>query len=98
MSPSEIEPGTFHLVAHCLNQLRNRSPRISLWQLFFRMTKQETTVYFPTIRDYCVDIKEQRIEMLTCVETSTWCSVEAEAAPLGPRFPVDPPRDPATGR
>jgi len=36
--------------------------------------------------------------MLTCVETSTWCSVEAEAAPLGPRFPVDPPRDPATER
>jgi hypothetical protein len=42
--------------------------------------------------------KRTKNRMLTCVETSTWCSVEAEAAPLGPRFPVDPPRDPATGR
>ena len=53
---------------------------------------------FRIVQDYFVGIKEQRVEMLTCVETSTWCSVEAEAAPLGPRFPVDPPRDPAKGR
>ena len=98
MSPSGIEPATFPLVAQRLNELRNRMKRSSLGQLFFRITKEETAMSFPIVRVYCVGIKEQRIEMLTCVETSTWCSVEAEAAPLGPRFPVDPPKDPATGR
>ena len=30
MTPSEIEPATFCLVAHCLSQLRHRVPHIKL--------------------------------------------------------------------
>jgi hypothetical protein len=54
----------------------------------------QTICVFPPI--FSFNCKYRRIDVLTCVETSTWCSAEAEEVSFGPRLPRDPPRDPGT--